>query len=54
MVNEIPPIDGVDIARFEDFAIIKASTRDELGNAINQLRETFGALVRVHADPVRF
>jgi primosomal protein N' len=53
-VSEIPSIEGVDIARFEDFAIVKASTRDELGSAITQIRESLGASVRVHADPVRY
>jgi primosomal protein N' (replication factor Y) len=53
-VSEIPSIEGVDIARFEDFAIVKASTRDELGSAITQIRESLGASARVHADPVRY
>lgn len=53
-VNDIPDIPGVDIARFEEFAIFKAPTRDQLADAIVQLREAMGASVRVHADPVRY
>jgi primosomal protein N' (replication factor Y) len=53
-VSDLPSIEGVDIARFEDFAIVKAATRDDLAVAITEIRQTFGALVRVHADPVRY
>jgi primosomal protein N' len=53
-VSDLPSIEGVDIARFEDFAIVKAATRDDLAVAITEIRQTLGALVRVHADPVRY
>ncbi|CAB4657156.1 unannotated protein [freshwater metagenome] len=53
-VNDIPEIAGIDIARFEDSAIVKAPTREQLSEAIAQLRELLGVSLRVHADPVRY
>jgi primosomal protein N' len=54
VVADIPDIAGIDIARFEDSAILKAATRGELDAAIMQLRESLGVSLRVHADPVRY
>lgn len=53
-VSDIPDIPGIDIARFEENAILKASNRNQLADAITQLREVMGVSVRVHADPVRY
>ena len=53
-VNDIPNIPGIDIARFEESAILKAPHRDQLSDAIVQLRDAMGVSVRVHADPVRY
>ena len=54
VVADIPDIAGIDIARFEDSAIVKAATRGELDAAITRLRELLGVSLRVHADPVRY
>jgi primosomal protein N' (replication factor Y) len=53
-VSEIPEIPGLDIARFDETALLKAPTREQLAQAIAQIRELLGVSVRVHADPVRY
>lgn len=53
-VDEILDISGVDIARFEDYVIVKAVDRDRLGAAISEIRKDMGTSVRVHVDPVRY
>ena len=53
-IGDIPDIPGIEIARFEEFAILKASTREQIAGAITQLRELLGTSLRVHADPVRY
>jgi len=53
-VSDIPDMQGIDIARFDGHAVLKASTRDQLDVAIAQVRDLLGVHVRIHADPVRY
>lgn len=53
-LEEIPEIAGVDIARHEDYVLLKSSDHDTLIGAVGALRQLFGTHLGVYCDPVRY
>lgn len=53
-INVVDLQTSVDSALVGNLLMLKAATRAELSSAIQQLRETYGTRLRVHADPTRY
>lgn len=49
-----PDLGPVEVAHFDDHAMLKARSFAELESAVASCRVAFGAALRVHADPVRY
>lgn len=52
--EEIPSLDSVQLARHNDFVLVKARDDDSLRQAVATLRELFGVSLRIHVDPARY
>jgi primosomal protein N' (replication factor Y) len=53
-VDEVPELDGIDIARHNDNVILKSTDRTALEAGIQTLRQLFGTHIAVYCDPVRY
>lgn len=53
-IEEIPELEGLDIARHHDAVVLKGADRADLIAGLATLREKFGTALRVHADPLRY
>lgn len=53
-IEEIPALDSIHVARYDDHVLLKAKDDDSLRKGISLLREKFGVSLRVHADPARY
>lgn len=53
-IGDIPELEGLQIARHEDVAVVRGAQRSDLIAGLAFLREKFGTALRAHADPLRY